>query len=395
MRFIWLQILALPLLAAPYTMGELMDHAVQNDASLKADREILQQYFYQKESVKLWDNPELSLSYTNTKPEGIERKNEYGIAVMQSIQKPALRSAKQRLLDAKILQLNALISQKENEINGNVRQKVYLYTIASMMSDKADETLSLASALRQKGEKKFQQGAISKVDLLKLKVEEEKIAQEARTALMKRDIAAQSLAASARVNSSVELTHPTLPQPLPHNFEIGLDTLPMLSYFKAANDEYRAEKEVAVESVIPGFKAGLGYQEMFDQKAVVASVSIPIPILHRNEPLIKNAESKLAENNLREQAYRYETGQKIIRYQQMLRSLSMLMVSQQGVITQAKEMESMAQKSYDEGYGTLLELIDARRVLLTNQKELYTTLENYYDTLGEIQKIIPRIEETK
>lgn len=394
MRFIWLQIMALPLLAAPYSMGELMDHAVQNDSSLKADREIIRQYFYQKESVGLWDNPELSLSYTNTKPEGIERKNEYGIGVIQSIQKSSLRSAKQRILNAKMIQLKALVAQKENEINGNVRQKAYLYTIASMMSDKADETLSLASALRQKGEKRFEQGAISKVDLLKLKVEEEKIAQESKIALMKREIAAQSLAESARFTSAVELTDITLPQPLSHDSEILLET-PMLAYFKAANDEYRAEKAVAVESVIPGFKAGLGYQEMYDQKAVIASVSMPIPILHHNEPLIKSAESKLSENRLREEAYRYETMQKIIRYQQMLHSFSMLIGSQQGVISQAKLMESMAQKSYDEGYGTLLELIDARRILLSNQKELYATLENYYDTLGEIQKIIPPIEETK
>jgi outer membrane protein TolC len=394
MRFIWLQILALPLLAAPYTMGELMEHAVQNDASLKADREIMQQYFYQKESVSLWDNPELSLSYTNTKPEGLERKNEYGVAVMQSIQKPSLRSAKQRILDAKIMQLKALITQKENEINGNVRQKAYLYTIAAMMSDKADETLSLATALRQKGEKRFEQGAISKVDLLKLKVEEEKIAQEAKAALMKREAAAQSLAASARFASAVELTNADLPQPQ-HDSDVVLDALPMISYYKAANDEYRAEKEVAVESVIPGIKAGIGYQEMFDQQAIIASVSVPIPILHRNEPLIKNAESKMSENRLREEAYRYETMQKIIRYQQMLRSFSMLIVSQQGVISQAKLMESMAQKSYDEGYGTLLELIDARRVLLSNQKELYATLENYYDTLGEIQKIVPTTEAKK
>lgn len=395
MRLIWLQILAFPLLAAPYTLGELTDHALQTDSSLKAEREIMQQYFYQKESLRLWENPELSLSYTNTKPEGIERKNEYGVAVVQSIQKPALRSAKERMLDAKVIQLKALMRQKENELSANVHQKGYLYTLAAIMSDKADETLTLASILRQKGEKRFEQGAISKADLLKLKVEEEKIKQEAKTAQLKRETAAQLLAESARFASAVETEPIELPKPMQHDPKLIVENLPMLAYFKALNDEYRAEKEVAVESVIPGVKASLGYQEMYDQQAVIASLSVPIPLLHRNEPLIKNAESKMAENRLREDAYRYETTQKIGRYQQMLHSYSLLIVSQQGVIAQAKEMESMARKSYDEGYGTLLELLDARRVLLSNQKELYATLENYYDTLGEIQKILPLAEESK
>ncbi|MDD5051381.1 MAG: TolC family protein [Sulfuricurvum sp.] len=395
MRLIWLQILALPLFAAPYSLGELMDHAHQSDSSLKADKEIMQQYFYQKESLRLWDNPELSLSYANTKPEGIQRKNEYGIAVIQSIQKPALRSAKERILDAKGIQLQALIHQKENELNGNIRQKAYLYTVATMISEEADKTLTLATTLRQKGEKRFAQGAISKANLLKLQVEEEKTKQESAMAHLKRESALQLLSESARYDSTIEIMPIALPKPIDNNVNVIMEKLPMMIYYKAVNDEYRAEKEIAIESVIPGVKASLGYQEMFDQKAIVASLSMPIPILHRNEPLIKNTESKLVENHLREDAYRYETMQKILRYQQMLHSFSMMIISQQGVIAQSKEMESMAQKSYDEGYGTLLELLDARRVFLGNQKELFTTLENYYDTLGEIQKIIPPIEEIK
>lgn len=372
-----------------------MEHALQNDASLKADRELLRQYFLQKESIKLWENPELSLTYSNTKPDGSERKNEYGIAVIQSIQKPSLRSAKQRIVDAKIVQLNALIAQKENDIKGNVRQKGYLYVMACRISEKAEASLLLAITLRQKGEKRFEQGAISKADLLKLKVEEEKIAQEAKTALMRRENALQSLSESGRFTSSIALLEMTLPEPSYTATEIHLEALPMLAYYRGVDEEYRAEKEVAIASVIPGFKAGLGYQEMYDQHSVIASLSMPIPILHRNEPFINSAQSKRDENKLREEAYRYEITQKTVRQHQILKSLSMLILSQQQSILQAKKMESMAQKSYEEGYGTLLELIDARRVLLSNQKELYQTFENYYDTLGEIQKILPPIEDLK
>lgn len=393
MRFILLQIVALPLLAATYSVGGLVDYALQNDNSLKADKEVIQQLLYQKESVRSWDNPELSLSYASTKPEAIERQGEYGISLIQSIQKPALRSAKQRILDARIIQHKALISQKENEISGNIRQKAYLYSLALLMSEKANETLSLATTLREKGEKRLEHGTISKADLLKIKVEEKKIIQESKIALMKLESAKYSLALSARLSGEFKISAITLPAPAPHDKTTVLDNLPMLSYYRAASHEYYAEKDVANESVIPGVKASLGYQQMFDQKSVIASLSVPIPLFHQNEPLIKNAQSKLAENSLREEAYRYEIMQKLTHYQQTLRSLSSLIESQNGVITQAKEMESMAQKSYNEGYGTLLELIDARRVLLINQKELYSTLENYYNTLGEVQKIIPSTEE--
>lgn len=393
MRIFWLPMIAFPLMAASYNVTELMEHALQNDAALKADRETVQQYFYQKESARIWENPELSLSYSRTKPEGIDTKNEYGIALIQPVEKPSLRTAKQKVLDAKILQAKALALHKENELKGNVRQKVYLYAVADLMAQKAEESLSLAKTLRQKGEKRFEQGALSKADLLKLQVEEAKTAQEAEAARIKRDAAQYALATSARLNSAADLTPVKLPHPSPVDLPGNVDGLPMIGYYKAAEEEYRAQKEVVSKSVIPGFKAGLGVQQLYDQQALTASLSMPIPILHRNESLIKNAESRLSENRLREQSYRYETEQKLLRQQKMLGGLSALVLSQERLIDQASRMVSVAQRSYEEGYGTLLELIDARRVLVTHQHERLNNLEMYYDTLGEMQKTFPPLEE--
>ncbi|MCK9374433.1 MAG: TolC family protein [Sulfuricurvum sp.] len=393
MRFFWLQMAAIPLMAASYNVTELMEHALQNDAALKADREMIQQYFYQKESVRIWDNPELSLSYSRTKPEGIDTKNEYGIALIQPVEKPSLKTAKQKVLDAKILQSKALALYKENEIKGDVRQKAYLYAVADLMAQKAEESLSLAATLRQKGEKRFEQGAVSKADLLKLQVEEAKIAQEAQAAKIKRNAAQYALATSARLTFAADLTPIKLPNPSPVDVVPNLENLPMIGYFKAAEEEYRAQKEVVSKSVIPGFKAGLGVQQLYDQQAVTASLSMPIPILHRNESLIKNAESRLSENRLREQSYRFETEQKLLRQQKLLKGLSTLILSQERLIDQSSHMVSMSQRSYEEGYGTLLELIDARRVLIAHQHERLNNLEMYYDTLGEMQKTFPPTEE--
>jgi len=393
MRFFWLQIAAIPLMAASYNVGELMEHALTNDTSLKADRQAVDQLFYQKEAARLWENPELSLSYSRTRPEGIDTKNEYGVTLMQPVEKPSLRSAKQRVLDAKVLQNKALLLQKENEIKGEVRHKAYLYTIASIMSEKAEESLSLAKTLRQKGEKRFEQGAISKADLLKLQVEEDKTAQDVQSAQIKREAAKDALAASARLSSADDIAPVTLPKPVAIDVSDRFSELPMLAYFKAADEEYRAQKEVVTASVIPGFKAGIGYQQLFDQKAVSALFSMPIPILHRNGPMQKNAESRLSENRFREESYRYDTEQKLLRQQKMASSLSSLIASQERIIAQAGKMVSMSQRSYEEGYSPLLELIDARRMLISHQRDLLNNLEMYYDILGEIQKNFPPLEE--
>lgn len=393
MRFLWLLLIAIPVMATSYNVTELMEHALKNDAALKADRETIEQFFTQKEATRLWENPELMFSYGRTKPDGANTQNEYGVTIVQPIEKSALKSAKQKILDAKILQTKALIFQKENELKGEVRQRAYLYTIASQTSDKAEEALALAKTFHQKGEKRFAQGALSKADLLKLTVEEEKIAQEAHSAQIKRDNAKYLLASSARLNSSDDITPIKLPLPTPVDLPSGMDDLPMIAYYKGVNEEYRAQKEVAIESVIPGFKAGIGVAQLYDQHSITASLSIPIPIYHHNELLLKNIESKISENSLREHSYRYETDQKLLRQQKMLSSLSSLIVSQQHIIDQASKMVSLSQRSYEEGYGTLLELIDARRVLVAHQHEILNNLEIYYDTLGEMQKTFPPTEE--
>jgi len=393
MRLFWLQMAAIPLMAAAYNVTDLMRHALDNDAALKAERESIEQYFYQKEAVRRWDNPDLSLSYSRTKPDFLGGQNEYGVALIQPIEKSSLRSAKQRVLDAKILQTKALIRHKENELKGEVRHKAYLYTVASIMADKAQESLALAQTLRQKGEKRFEQGAFSKADLLKLTVEEEKTAQELQSALIKRDTAKYALAAASRLISSEDITPIELPKPVALFVSQNIDTLPMSEYYKAVGEEIRAQKEVVTESVIPGFKAGLGVAQMYDQKSLTASLSMPIPILHRNEALIKNAQSRQIENTLREQSYRFEIEQKVQRQQKVLSSLSTLIGSQENLIKQASMMITMSQRSYEEGYGTLLELIDARRVLVAHQHQRLNTLEMYYDTLGEMQKTFPPTEE--
>jgi len=393
MRFFWLSLIAIPVMATSYNVTELMNNALQNDAALKADRETMEQFFIQKEAIKLWENPELMVSYGRTKPDGIGAQNEYGVTLLQPIEKSALKSAKQKIVDAKILQTQALIVQKENELKGDIRQKAYLYTIESQMSDKAQEALALAKTFRQKGEKKFAQGALSKADLLKLTIEEEKIAQEVQSAQIKCDNAKYLLMVSARLNSSDDITPIQLPPPTAVDLPSEIDNLPMMAYYKGVNEEYRAQKAVAIESVIPGFKAGIGVAQLVDQRAITASLSMPIPIHHRNELLLASAESKLSENSLREQAYRYEIGQKLLRQNKMLLSLSNLINSQHHIIDQASKMVALSQRSYEEGYGTLLELIDARRVLVEHQHELLNNLEMYYDTLGEMQKTFPPIEE--
>lgn len=393
MRYFWLNLAAIPLLAAPLSVTELTEHALDNDNELKAERARIEHAFHQKEAVRMWENPELSLLYSRTKPDGVPQEGEYGVALTQAVEKPSLKTAKERAAEARILQAKALVLHRENEVKGEVRQKAYLFSIASLMGKKAEESYALASSLRQKGEKRFEQGAISKADLLKLQLEEEKSQQELQSALMKREGAKSALALSAQFTPEYDFDPVTLPKPEPVRLRESLDTLPMISYYKAVEEELREQKSVVEKSVIPGFKAGIGYQQMYDQKALTASLSMPIPLLNRNEPLLKEVQSRLNENRLREQSYRFTTEQKIARYQKMIGHLSQRIVSQENVILQATKMVSMALRSYEEGYGTLLELLDARRTLVNHQQEMLNNLEMYYDTLGELEKTFPQIEE--
>lgn len=381
-------ILVIPLWATTYSLQELIDHALTYDATLKAEKELLNQYRAQKGQTQKWDNPELTMGYSRTKPEGLENKNEYSLSLLQSLEKPTLRAAKRSVYDAKIIQAEALIKKREYEVRGDVLQKAYGYLVASMMADTASQSLALATTLRQKGTKRLEQGVISKAEYLKLQVEEAKAQQEYESAQLKQQTAQQRLSSRAYFSSPIDMLPLVLPAPT-HDIQCTKEDLPMFRYFQAVDDELKSQKDVVEKSVIPGVKAGISYQKMYDQHTWMATLAIPLPLLHRNEGTLASVESQITENRLREEAYRFETQQTILQYQKTLATLSKLINNQKGVIDQAKVMEKMAQKSYDEGYGTLLELLDARRVLIVSQKDLLLTLESYYDTLGELQKISP------
>lgn len=394
MRFLWFSIFAVPLMAGTLSLNDLVDAAVEKDADLKAEREVMTQWMHQKDAARVWENPELSLTYGRVRPDGIDKQfSELGVWLVQPIEKMSLRSARQRLLDTKIIQTKALLAHKERQLRGDIRHKSYLYAVASMAAEKAQEAHALTQALYQKGEKRFSQGAMSKADLLKLHIEQERAQQEAESARIKQDMARATLALAARMDISEELEPMKLPKPENPSATLDLDTLPMMAYYKAVEEEHRAQKEVVEKSVIPGVKAGIGYQSMFDHQLVGASLSMPIPLWNRNEALIKNAQSRIQENSLREQVYRFETTQSFLRFRTQLTSLVALSASQEKLIGEASRMVTLAQKSYEEGYGTLLELIDARRILISYQREYLSTLEAYYGTLGEMEKICPPSKE--
>ena len=383
------------LYAQSYTLDELTECALKNDTLLQADKEVVKQYILQKEAAKKWENPELSLSYVNTKPEGFKRQDEFGVAVSQAIEKPSLRAAKLSLLDAKIIQARVLAEYKEKQIRADVRQKSYIYLVTLAIAKDANETLQLAQTFYSKGQKRFEQGMISQADLLKLHIEEQKAQHEYELTLLKLDEMMEQLLHSAHLKEDVTLLHVELPTPSEEPFLLDESRLPMLAYYRAVDDEYRAAKDIAQKSVIPGVKASVGYQEMYDQKAVITSLSVPIPIFTQNEPLIESAQSQITENHLKEESYRYDTLQELHHHEHVVQTLAKMIASQHLIVEQSQTMQEMAQKSYDAGHGTLLELIDARRVVLANKKELAMSLQSYYDILGEIQKIIPPIQDQK
>lgn len=394
MRFLWFSIFAIPLISGTLSLNDLAETAVEKDADLKAEREVMKQWMHQKEAARIWENPELSVTYGRVRPDGIDKQySEVGVWLIQPIEKMSLRSARQRLLDTKIMQTKALLAHKERQLRGEIRHKGYLYAVATMAAEKAGEAYALTQALYQKGERRFSQGAMSKADLLKLHIEQERAQQEAESARIKQDIARATLALAARMDSSEELEPMKLPQIENPSAVLELDSMPMVMYYKAVEEEYRSQKDVITKSVIPGVKAGIGYQSMFDHQLVGASLSMPIPLWNRNEAMIQNAQSRIQENALREQVYRFETTQTFLRFRTQLTSLAALSTSQEKLIGDASRMVTLAQKSYEEGYGTLLELIDARRILISYQREYLSTLEAYYGTLGEMEKICPPSKE--
>lgn len=382
---------------SPTTYSKLQTYilnAFENDPFIKSQEAIIESQKTLQKSVQSYESPELALQMMRTKPDAMGYEQEYGIALTQMVEKPSLRHARKLAQEAKVIQAQRLFETKKGEIAGDVIEKGYILQAYQMLLEDSKEALQTARFMKSSGDIQFKEGSISQAQLLKIIVEEQRIFSEHKTTELLYLQAKREFSLAAKIDledvpAFVKFPSLTLPK-LPN-----IDTIPFIQYYDAVAAENLHASTVVKLSAIPGVRAGLGFQKSYDQTSVMASLALPLPVWSRsryNEEAA-NLQSFAAQHDL--QGIKFRLEKELSMHNEAIEKTKLLIDQLDQTASMAQKMEQLAQKSYESGYSSMHELLDARRVAIKAKRDKLEAMIDLYKHVGFILKHTPYTSENQ
>jgi len=152
--------------------------------------------------------------------------------------------------------------------------------------------------------------------------------------------------------------------------EINLDEIPILKTANINKKIATKTQNLAQAQRVPDMAIGLGYRrlEQTDTDAMLARVSIGLPILNRNQGSILASESQTKVANLNSTASNFQVRNEIQNLQATLEvAIQELELLRKTIMPNAKRAYRQAKNSYDKGRSSYLDLTDARRTLFNTK----------------------------
>ena len=183
---------------------------------------------------------------------------------------------------------------------------------------------------------------------------------------------------------------------------IALDTLARHLALIPSTPGYR-QREMMVQAlqsriqmergrVIPYFSIFGGTKQVAaDQNGYVAGISIPLPVLNRNRAFVRKQQIEL-EITVREferygQSVRGQITSLVLAVRNLGASLSMMETN----FDEAPEMMASALVSYQEGWMSLMELLNAIQIHDSGIRQYFNQLTDYYRSLIELEALTGQI----
>ena len=129
------------------------------------------------------------------------------------------------------------------------------------------------------------------------------------------------------------------------------------------------------------------FRENSDQ-AFVAGVSLPLPVLNRNQGNIAKARHEVSKTENDKRGAELALGNELTRSQQELETTYQQAISlKESILPAASNAFSLARQGYRAGKFPYLEVLDAQRTLFEARQQYHTALKDYHITLAEVERL--------
>ncbi|MGR3317394.1 MAG: TolC family protein [Candidatus Anammoxibacter sp.] len=380
------------------TIEDAVNIAIQNNPLIKSKKHKVEAAKGKIIQAKLIPNPVINLVAEEMPT------NEIGLNQSQNMvslsQKLELGGKRRLRTDAAKKQKNILNLDTQTAIwNITAKTKKAFFDLLTAQDELnlARNNVEIAMSLKNLTDKKFEAGDISKLGVLKAQVE----LSNAKTNVIEAE--RNMFNATRRLQTVMGAIGTPLQKLVPVPVtdvpnlklekleELLLENCPALQAQKSVVNLSLIKVKEAKRKMIPDINFSVGYKRLSatDDDTIQAGISLPLPFFNRNQGNIIEAKELSYKAKYDEAATRNELLLQLDNAFSMYASTRELVRSFiDSIIPQAEESLKISKLGYEHGEFDFLEVLDARRTLVTANASYLKVLNDLFTSMTEIERFV-------
>jgi outer membrane protein TolC len=387
-------------------LKQLIEEAMNNNPELTAFQVGLKAYGERPSQEGAWEDPRVGVGITNIPADTFKLNQEdmtqKELALMQKFPFPGKQGLKKEMATQEYLAAGQGVEEKKLEITRKIKTLYFDLGFVNKALEITEQNRELLSMLAKISETKYSVGEGIQQDVLKAQVELSKVVEESI------NLKQQKETIKAELNTILNrLPQSPLPDPpdiekTPLNLSLeqlqekALEKSPRLKKLTRMIEKNKLSYSLAKKEYYPDFDVTVSYGQRQDRDSlkradmVSASVTVPIPLWHKDKQDRKVAETQFtikaaqAEHDAAKNEIFYRI-KDIVAKEEMQDAL--LDLYKTGIIPQARQSLDSAIAGYRVNKVDFLTLLDNRLTLYNYEVFYHQTLADYEKNLSELEEI--------
>jgi cobalt-zinc-cadmium efflux system outer membrane protein len=367
--------------AAARTRGAL---GLERQAGLRPNPSLV----FDTENIRFWGTPSIEAS----------RELDIFAYMSQPLEWPGKKARRLEVAaqDVKISEIE--LKGLQWRIRQDVRQAFLRALLAQKQLELVQESGRYFDQVVEYHRARVEQGAMPEADLIRSQLERERltVAEQAAAAEAERGrislVRAMGVAGRSADFQLVD-TPPVSVQGAPLTQQALMEHArannPDLARAEADIEKARAQLALQLSQAKPDWAVNFGYKRTAGFNTLLGGVSVPLPLLNRNQGNILLGEAEVESSRSTKQVAAAAVESNVLAALAAVRRRhAMIQDLQKGMVGRAEEFWRISLAAYQEGGADLLRLLDAQRVRNEVQLLLTTTRMEYRISMAELESAV-------
>ena len=382
--------------AQTFSLQDILALALEKNPLVTESQGFIEQKEGSKLSASAYPNPTLSFQSgrgTVRDPSGITLTERY-VTLSQPLEWPGKRAARQRAAQAGVD--GARASREEAKLNliAATKQAFYDLLLAERQTEMAIHNVQTMEEVREAVIRRVDAGEAPPFEAVKVKVEDMKVQKEvarAKGVVQSFQASLNSLTTGALgTEFFIEGDFAAWPGALrlATLSEQALAHHPVIMKWEKIVEEAQQAHRLEQQARIPNLTVIGSYQRDAGREAYVGAISIPFPVWDQRQGDIAQAKGTLRQREATLLRAKHDLLKGIAQQVQLSQAAAAQIATyEKGLLKQAQEAVRIAQVSFKFGEASLLDVLDAQRVLRQTQVDYAQAKYDLSVALTELERL--------